>query len=292
VSYQDEWSQEMLAATWGGFAIDMRDASDSFDRALVPFEYPNVDGAVHRDMGARARTTSCTLVFLPPNVLARVVKFLELTRDGIAYRLVHPLFGSYDARAENVTTQAEGEERDWVTISVTFVEESGTTSFADIASAADERAKVDTADADLTAALEDTGQESIVGARAVAQADEWESATSIDPRLINLQLAEVANAISADVATLELASSVRNYPVYLAMTDLHNNMRELAEVIIASQPTLTTYIVPASSPLLAISQELYGGDLALTRMGNLLELNVIRDPGFIHAGTILTVITP
>jgi hypothetical protein len=205
---------------------------------------------------------------------------------------VHPLYGSYNARAERIRVRATAAERDFLAVDVTFVEEGKTASFEDIATSADERANVDSAAADLATELETAGLESDVGPDAVAQADAWEASTTVDPRALNLELNEIANDISAAIEDLELATDVERYPVLVAMMDLHSAMRGLASYLMNTAPQLTTYTVPEMAPLAVICQHLYGGALALTRVEELLELNDLADPGLIPAGVVLTVITP
>jgi prophage DNA circulation protein len=288
----DEFSQDLLVATWGDLQLDVLNTDDSFGRDLVPFSYPNVDGATHRDMGARAWRTNLTLVFLAPNVIARAKAFVAQANEGVPYTFTHPVWGSFEARVEDGSISVTAEQRDFISMDISLVEEAATASFDVISTTTDKRANVDAAAAEVNSALSDAGLTSTVGDDAVAQADLWEADEDLTQRTINLEFNEIANSIASDIETLGLASDITYSPSYDAMMALQQAMREYAEFLIATAPQLTTYTLIVRMPLLMVCQSLYGGELALDRFFDALDLNALDDPGMIPAGTVLTVIAP
>jgi prophage DNA circulation protein len=288
----DEFEVQLLDAEWAGIPLDILDTSDDFSRTLAQHEYPNVDGASLEDMGAVPRETACTLVFIPPEVLTRVAEFLLVVAEGKAYRFTHPLFGTYLARPRGVRVAASGADRDYVTISCTFIEDASEgVTFVEIAGE-DELANVYAAAAEADAALAAAGTSSTVPTEASELADSWSDSTELYARQVNLEVAEMANKIQDLADSLELAADVANYPLVRSITRLHNNLRNLAAFYVSTAPKLTTYTVPTDEPLISICQRLYGGADALAKCERLLELNDIPNPGLVVAGTVITIEVP
>jgi prophage DNA circulation protein len=291
MAVRDEWEQQLLDAEYGGFPLDILDTSDNFSRALVRHTHPNIDGAILRDMGAEPRETTCTIVFIPPRVLDRMLEFISLCSTGKAERFVHPLTGSYLARPENIRLTGRGQDRDYVTLSVTFVEDrSGGVTFYDLAVGLDDVGAVASAATELDTAIAAAGEDAVtVGTDSVALAESWDASTTLNARQINLELAEQANAIQDAADALDLATDVDNYPMMRSFARLQNNLRNLAARFISAAPKLTTYTVRMTRPLIAVCQDLYGGTQARERCDRILELNDIPNPGLVEAGVVLTV---
>lgn len=289
MKFVDEFQQQLLPAEFGGLPLTILRTDDNFGRGLVKHTHPNVDGALLRDTGAEPRTTSVTLAFLPPLCIQGVTNFLNVAATGEPQRFVHPWYGSYLAMPENIGVRATAEDRDYITIEVTFVEHRSDIVFTDLATELAADIGVHGAAADLDQALSDAGVTSTVGADAVAQAEAWQEADSVDSRQVNLETNAVTDSIANESARLELSSSIDYYPLLVSFERLHNKMRALATYLISTAPKLTVYTVPVAQPLLAIAQAIYGGTLALDMHVKLLTLNDLRNPARIEAGTELVV---
>lgn len=288
----DEFARQMLDAEWGGFPLDILDTADNMSRIVARHEYPYSDGAVLRDLGAAPRETTCTLVFIPPQVIDRMTEFMALVNTGATYRFTHPLLGSYQAKAENVQLLGRGGDRDYLTVSVTFVEDaSAGAAFADIAELEDTGGVAAEA-AVLSAELTAVGGDTTVATEAVALAESWAESSALSGRQINLEVAEMANAIQAASDAYDLAMDIDGYPLMRSFARLQNNLRNLAQRYISSAPKLSTVTVRAAQPLVAVCQDLYVASESVAACERLLELNDIPNPGLIPSGTVLTIEVP
>jgi len=105
-----------------------------------------------------------------------------------------------------------------------------------------------------------------VGDEAMQVAERWVTTDGLTARQIHLELNQIANRIADESDRLELATDLERYPIMIALQRLHNNLRTLAHALIASAPKVTTYVVSRPMPLLAIVQQLYGGEDAVRRI--------------------------
>jgi prophage DNA circulation protein len=292
----DEFESELFDAEFAGLPLHVLNTQDSRRRVRVRHRRPHQDGALITDLGREPRETSVTLVFMPPGAIASAEAFLEAADRPEAQLFVHPLWGSMLAWCEDPQPTASAEDRDYLEISCTFVEdhaqESGLGARISAASAAD-RSRVDAAIATVTPALEALGG-STVPAEITAQLDAWDVAapSELNARRVNLEVNRLTNDLQVELDRLDLAADVANYPLIVGLGQLHSQLRKLANRYIAEAPTLTTYEVRATRPLMSILQELYGGARAAEKYGQTLELNKLRNPAAVERGTLLVVEAP
>lgn len=311
----DEWQELLFSASYDGVLFDVVSTSDEVSRVLARHEYPFRDGAVLQDMGGAPRETRCEIVFIPTseqtdNHLERFKAFKNLLDAAhgadLAPVLVHPLTGAYRALPENIQFQGNANERDQVSLSVTFVE-SGldaaaftTTADQSVASGvvATEGAATGLADAladvdgDTVIAAELAAEPVTVGDTALTVVSAWENNESLTPRQVNLELNAITNEITRDALRLQVASDVRRYPTYLALQRLHAAVRFAAELAIETAPKLFEHTVERTEPLLAIMTDVYGGSGAVDRYARARELNDIPNPSRVLAGTLLSLEQP
>jgi 3D (Asp-Asp-Asp) domain-containing protein len=214
---------------------------------------------------------------------------------------VHPLFGSYDAKVENLSVEADAENRSVIRMSCTFVEDGldraafEANTDESVASGVQKtefaRDDVDTAIAadPAVAALDPP---ITVQNDAVTTAEGWRDTPGITPRQVNLQLNRVANQIIVDTERLELATRLDRYPLFLSMQRLHSAIRRAADLAIETGPRLTRYTVGQDAPLLAIMATIYGGAAATAQYAKVREQNDIENPARVPAGTSLTIEQP
>jgi hypothetical protein len=154
-------------------------------------------------------------------------------------------------------------------------------------------AEVEAAQLALDADLATLGASSTAGTDALDVAETWDADDgTLTQREINLELNRVANAIDDEIDRLELLTDIDRQPALEGFLRLRNALARAAEKVIASGPTLIRYEVRAAMPLLAVVQEIYGGADGELRAQQLLDLNDIRDPTRIDAGTVLTAQSP
>lgn len=291
----DEFERDLFDAEFAGVPLHVLDTNDSRVRVRVRHRRPHQDGAFIEDLGREPRETSVTLVFMPPETIASLEAFLEAADQPDSQLFVHPLFGSMLAFCEDVRVTGRADDRDYLEVSCTFVEDSsqpaslGARVSADVA----DRSRVEAALADIEAPLAELGG-STLPAEVTAQLDAWDVAApdELNARRVNLEVNALTNRIQEELDRLDLAADVANYPLVVGLTQLHGQLRKLADRYIAEAPTLTTYEVRSTRPLMSILQELYGGALATSKYEPTLELNKLRNPAAVPRGTLLIVEAP
>lgn len=295
----DQWSRDVLRAEFEvdgkTIPLDVADTADRFDQSWSRHEYPHRAGARHRHMGAEPRETRCTLVFARSDVIASFLDLKDANDAGKIGLFTHPLFGSYDAHIEQLEVTSRAEERDFLTARCVFVEE--LTSAEDIlrpdlVSEVADRNTVDSAINDVNTELAAAGEASDVPAQVTTQLDAWDADDTRDRRSLSLELAALSNSIQDQIDAFDVATDVRRYPLIVSFTNLQNNLRKFADRLIAEQPALTTHTVRSRRPLLAILQDIYGGQGALDRLERTIQMNDVPNPAAVDVGTVLTVEAP
>jgi prophage DNA circulation protein len=292
----DEFSSDLFDAEFAGIEIHVLRAEDSRVRVRVRHRRPHQDGASIQDLGRDPRETQVTLVFIPPDVIGRLEAFLEAADKPYPQLFVHPLFGSMLAWCEDPRPTANAGDRDYVEVSCAFVEDLASPAGLGArvsASRVADRSRVDAAIAALAAPLAELGG-STLPAEVTAQLDAWDlaPASELNARRITLELNAITNRIQVEADRLELAADVSQYPLVVSFNQLHEQVRRLAHKYIAEAPTLTTYEVRATRPLMSILQELYGGAMAGSKYASTIELNKLRNPAAVERGTLLIVEAP
>lgn len=296
----DEWADRLFVASYGGFEIDVLDTDDDLSRSLIVSTYPRRSGGHVDDDGQEPRSTSCTIIFAAglreePHV-DRMLSFLNLLADGRPHTLVHPVTGSYEARPGQIRFAGRGSQRDVLMVSVVFHEHIPDPAAFEVDLGAPVRVgaqEVSLTAAELDAELSSAGLSSDVGAEALGSAEAWEGgAGTLTAREINLELNRVANEIEAEVARLELETDVDRQPLWQSMLRLRAALRRAAEAAVRAAPRIVRYTVPVRAPLLVVVSNLYGPEDAEANAERLMEMNDIRDPAQIEAGSVLSVRDP
>jgi prophage DNA circulation protein len=310
----DEWEKLLFAASYDGVLFDCVSTNDDVSRVLAQHEYPFRDGAVLRDMGGAPRTTQCEIVFIAidgtTDHLTRFKKFKNLldaaSKKDRAPLLFHPLTGSFRALPGGISFVASASQRDFVSMSVTFVEQGldaaafRTTNDQSVAAGVVETS---IASNQLNSVLMDTGTDTelseevaanpvAVGDVAIATVTSWEENPSITPRQVNLELNAITNEITDTSTRLKVAQDVRRYPTYLALQGLHAAVRDAADLTIQTGPKVVNHTVIRTEPLISIMTDIYGGATAIDRYNRTRELNDIPNPSRVVAGTELTIEKP
>ncbi|VVE59761.1 DNA circulation family protein [Pandoraea captiosa] len=88
------WKDTLQDAAYRGVKFDCLRASDSIEKDVARYAYPNVDGEDIVDMGLKARETTMTAVFFGDDYEERMKAFLSALAERGAAELIHPVFGS------------------------------------------------------------------------------------------------------------------------------------------------------------------------------------------------------
>lgn len=301
----DIWEQALYRSSYGGVEFDCLTTSDSIDRAVVMHSYPRRDGGNGQDMGAGPRETDCRAIFwerpaLPgdkplssQNHLRRFQEFFKVTQSGRPQEFVHPVTGSYRARAIGVGWETVGDLRNVILCDVTFVEE-GTepAPFALRAPLAAGRAAVSVQGSLLDRALADIGKATDVVNDALIAVERWESDLTVSVREVNLEVASFNDRIDRQIRILGLESDPAGHGAWKAFQLFNFQIALAAEAFRQQQPQLIEIELRANLPLRVVVTEHYGATDADQRYAEVMRLNDIEDPSSILAGTILLIPSP
>lgn len=97
-----------------GIAIEMQDISDHFEKSIVKYEYPYVDGADLEDMGQKAGTVKTRCFFYDnagQKTYARHVDFLNLLALPTDLEFIHPKYGILKGKVETVDVRHDDRKR-------------------------------------------------------------------------------------------------------------------------------------------------------------------------------------
>jgi prophage DNA circulation protein len=291
-----DWDN-LLAASYGGLPLHLLDTDDDMSREMARRRYPRKDGANTEDLGQIARETACTIVWAGVGHVQRLVAFLRLVQRGRVESFTHPLTGSYQARVGDLRFSARAEERDWVVMSATFVEHSTDLAVLDPVQSGNVSAgleEVKVAGAALDAAVAEflAGQETDAASNALDTVQRWHDEADLAATRIALELGSLSSRINSEMNRLELATNPNAYPAYEAFLALHRSVSRAADAAVSRTPELVEHVVKVGAPLLAICQELYGGEAAVEAFERVLKLNELRRPAFVPAGTRLVIERP
>jgi prophage DNA circulation protein len=292
-----EWDLNLFEASWGGLSLNLLSTEDDLSRVIAQHTYPHVDGGNTEDMGSQPRTTAVEIVFFGNGSLSDLNAFMNLVAEGEPNTFIHPITGSYSARVEALSMRATAEDRDWVSVSCTFIEATTEVSIFQLNETGNALAgtqEVENAKTDTDTALSDNDLESDVPADALELAQSWSNPLPSDPPLssarIDHEINQLLGSIETEIDLLGLAADLGLYPVLVAFQNLAYAVRRAGEVAISRTPKLETYTVLHEQPLLWIAQELYGADQSVDRWNKLIDLNrSLKTPELVPAGTVLTI---
>jgi prophage DNA circulation protein len=302
----DLWATQLLECSFGGIRLDVQTTEDEAGRVIATHLIPHREGAPVRDMGAEPRTTKVKAIFFQvdddDDPRERFYFFKAKADEGSTQTFVHPISGRYRAKVGAMTWSTASEPRDVIMVDCTFHEDADAPATLDATSGAPlgaGLAEVSAAAADLDASLVEVNAElpddieplaTTVGADSVSTVTAWQdAATDLDDpltlRRVNLELVSLSNAISAETDRFELATNPERWPIARNLSNLHHSLRRAAAVLTEESPRIITITVTAPTNLLALAARTYPGDDAIARADQLLNLNDIRNPARLEAGT-------
>jgi len=292
----DAWLEDMHDASFGGLAIDIISISEAFPRQLVVTEYVNRDGAkvVHARKGPRS--TDVQVVF-HQNSIRRMKQFLALC-DGTPRTFIDPLTGAYTALAGDIDVAASARSRDFIELSTTFTESTLDVSPIEVegdpvgqseAALADVLNVFAASSVSLDPDLEADPNTTMSVTDDAAEFFDFLKSSQATQRAASLRVSALNNRIEDEIDRLELLTDVRNYPLMIAMRRLQSSARRLAESAVSTSEQITTFTVESPRSLASLMADLYGAEAVTERHREVLELNDIRNPARLEAGSILRV---
>lgn len=116
------WADSLEMASFGGATFHCERVSDSLVRRWARYAYPYRDGVDVEDMGREPRETTITAVFAGPDYQSDLGALLLVVDDGEPATFTHPLFGSWQARANLTRIEHQHDRRDGCTVELQVLE--------------------------------------------------------------------------------------------------------------------------------------------------------------------------
>ncbi|SLM62625.1 MULTISPECIES: DNA circularization protein [Dickeya] len=117
------WTDNLQDAKFRGIRFDVVNVKDGEQRDIAQDEYPYIDGADVRDMGAKPHTVAVRAVFFGDDYEVRLQAFIEALRKRGAAELIHPVFGSMPAmQVTDFSIEHEADSIDYCTVDVQFMQ--------------------------------------------------------------------------------------------------------------------------------------------------------------------------
>ncbi|GAB7214754.1 DNA circularization protein [Dickeya oryzae] len=117
------WADNLQDAKFRGIRFDVVNVKDGEQRDIAQDEYPYIDGADVRDMGAKSHSVSLRAVFFGDDYESRLQTFLEALRKRGAAELIHPVFGSMPTmQVADWSAEHDADSIDYCTVDVQFVQ--------------------------------------------------------------------------------------------------------------------------------------------------------------------------
>jgi prophage DNA circulation protein len=272
--------------------------TDSRGPRVVTHEFPKLDGARLEVMGRRPHRTEWQITFTGPNwikTLKQLVSAIDADPSGL---LVHPIYGQmqvvcqgFDRASVNIP-----EATDTISIPLVFVED---TPALDSTAAAQGvgalQQNVTSAVADFqTAAAPYNAPSTAAAVQAVATGAISYAATAassaqgpIDASL-DSQLGAVALTTQAVIVAISIdpagAGTAAIYDALAAAEVVYAACLDLADAVMAARPPIIEFVLPGPTSIAVLAAQRYGSD-AISRIDEILSLNVIPTPTAIPAGT-------
>lgn len=280
------------SANFGGIDLLIASISTSIGRDVVVQSPSRGNKHVNQDRGLRNKVSDVEILFIDqpgqPSYLIRAQGFQQAVDDNTSTTFTHPLIGTYIARAVDVEMMADEDaavkfrcriipEDEPV---VTFQAGAGVTVGAGASATS-------VASTNATNALTAAGLSSSVPSTCTSTVQNWASAAELDSQQVFLEVASLTSQIDSDIETLGLESNLDYWLTYQSYLLLRFAVVRAAQAATVNASNVFDYLVAQPRPLLAICADVYGPDDAEERWADVIQLNRIRTPGLVPAGSTL-----
>lgn len=281
-------------AKYGDLPLLVSQFSDVGGRDWVTQSPSRGDDHQLQERGRRQRRTTCELIFCDQegqrgDYLERWLAFKAAAESTTPALFRHPLEGSYVAVVVDLQGSVSLPERA-VRASCTFVAAAepaprAQPTGAGVTVQAGPEA-VDVAAARATAELDQVGVASSAPAACRSAAGRWASDEAPVARSIAVEAASLAAAL--DDLAAALLTSLGRWQAYRSVLLLRAEVLRAADAATTSAGTVYRYTVQVAEPLRSLIARLYGAAAALELTAQVARDNGLRSPGWVAAGTVLT----
>lgn len=284
-------------ASFGEHRLHVLDVRGSDGRDVL-VQSPN-RGNLHRlnDKGEALRDVSMDIIFTDDGTeadgdyLDRFTAFRKTCRAGEAKILVHPINGSYLARAGSFT-YSYGSDEICIKCTVQFFEDREADVAATFVLATPSSASVDSVQAhalNVDAAAASLGVSVPEANDASTAVAAWSADTAADPNRVYVDVAVQLGRIDALIDQYEQATDFESWELFKSLLALRYEIVRAASAATKSVARLMEYTVAKDAPLRQICASIYGTAAAEDRASEIADINRIRAPGSVRAGTKLKI---
>jgi hypothetical protein len=290
----------LLKAAFGSVRLYVADLDGDIGRTLVVHEPSSGEDYTIQDRGRRLERSQLELCFCPvpgetEDHLARYARFKALVDEGKPQIFVHPLHGSYRARVGDCRLMVADDTA--IRLSVEFVQVAPPKDIVRdvgagvVPAAGPEAVEVEVVKANaelaaqgLTSSAPDEAQSTVQGWQEI-DVDE-------DTRRVYVEATSLVDKIDADMSRLQMAVDIKRWPLYVRFILLRDKVLAAAESATAVTTQVFEFIVQVGTPLRVLCARTYGADQAEDRAREVRQLNNLREPGLVPAGTVLKMPVP
>jgi hypothetical protein len=281
----------LMAAQWGGIPLMIEDFDSDGGRDVVVQSPTRGNRHTLQDRGTRLLRTSTRIAFYDQPDLEpftdRARAFLALAAKEETQVFVHPIHGSYRAKATDVSHSASADARA-IMVSCVFLADEEPQSVSTVGAGVSPFAgpeEVGAAAAQADAALTDQGLTSDAPASCLATVTAWSQAETLDSRQVYLEVASLTDTINADIDSFEMLTDLDRWELYKAYIGLSSAVVRAAEASTSESDRVFDLDVIAPVPLRTLCAQVYGGAAAEDRSRQVAQINRLRTPGLVPAGT-------
>lgn len=292
---------KLLQAAFGSVRLYAVDVDTDVGRALIVHTPAQGDDYVVQDRGRRLERCRLEVLFCDvpgerDDHHKRYRQFKALRDEGKAQIFVHPFHGAYRARIGDCR-EAVSAENDSIRVSVEFVpaeppkESVNPAGVAVVPLAGPEAVAVEVA---LTnTELTSQGLTSAAPSSAQTTVESWsEIDLDEDSRKVYVEATSTIETIDAEISRLQMATDIKRWPLYVRFVLLRDKVLAAAEAAAGPVAQVFELAVVAPTPLRALCARTYGADQADAKAREVRQMNNLRDPSLVPAGTKLKMPVP
>lgn len=285
--------------TWGRVRLWCASVTTEAGRTQVVHELAEGDDHPVQDRGLSPRRTTCELLFIemPREATSPKDRFLAFLAQAESSELLlfsHPIYGPYPARLGSLTHTIDEDGEISATAEFIRAGDSSAPTQAGIGTspiAGEDRVAARAAELTaILAELEDSPTD--LPARAAAKVAAWSESDTAPTRQVIADVAALSDELGTMIATMGLEDDFDLWETFKATILLGQSLRAAALAALSEGPKLTSILVSEPVSTLRLAVRLYGGEEAEANVRQILDLNDIRTPAWIPAGSVLTVPVP
>lgn len=284
------------AAAWGGLRLWVSSLRYAAGRDVVVHDPSSGSGFITQDRGPALARASMSLMFAAfpgetTSGLDRLRALQALVADGLPRVFTHPVNGSYLARISSLDVDLDASGPPTASCELIPTEQVAAVTavgggLVDIWGTGGIMAAADALDAELAA----VGMTSPVTADARAAAAAWDDNPASRDVLVTVE--RLTSTISDEIEAGALDADLALWSALKAYVLLGDAIRTGAVAVSGSSASTITMLLAETTSLRPLLAAVYGASEADARYAEALDLNDLRAPGRIPAGTTLTLAAP